>query len=98
MANMNVTYADMDTASKHLKTGQADIEQKLSELKSMVDNLVQGGYVTDSSSKAFDQSYQEFNTGVNKTIQGLDGMSQYLTQASNALRSTDEELAKGLSR
>lgn len=97
MANMNVTYADMETASKQLKNGQNDIESKLAELKGLVDNLVNGGYVTDSSSKAFEASYTEFNTGVRKTVEGLDGMSQYLTQAAEALRSTDEQLAKGLS-
>ncbi len=97
MPNMNVTYADMETASSQLKNGQSDIESKLAQLKGMIDNLVNEGYVTDSSSKAFDSSYTEFNDGIRKTVEGLDGMSQYLTQASNALRSTDEELAKGLS-
>jgi WXG100 family type VII secretion target len=96
MPNMKVTYADMDLASKHLKTGQLDIEQKLHELKNMVDDLVREGYVTDSSSVAFEQSYSEFNDGIRKVVLGLDGMSQYLTQASTALRSTDEELARGL--
>ena len=96
MANMNVTYADMETASKQLKNGQADIEAKLGELKGLIDSLVNEGYVTDSSSKAFDASYAEFNDGLRKTVEGLDGMSQYLTAASDALRSTDEELAKAL--
>lgn len=98
MANMNVTYADMDVASKQLKNGQNEIESKLQELQNLVRNLVQEGYITDSSSKAFDHSYEEFNQGCTKAVEGLDGMSQYLTQASNALRSTDEELAKGLGK
>jgi WXG100 family type VII secretion target len=98
MANMNVTYSDLEGASKQLKNGQADIESRLAELKGLIDNLVGSGYVTDRSSKAFDSSYTEFNDGVRKTVEGLDGMSQYLTLASNTLRDTDEQLAKGLGR
>lgn len=98
MANMNVTYADMEAASKQLKNGQADIESRLAELKGLVDNLVSSGYVTDASSKAFEASYTEFNDGIRKTVEGLDGMSQYLTSAADAIRSTDEQLAKGLGR
>jgi WXG100 family type VII secretion target len=96
MANMNVTYDDMETAARQLQSGQSQLEDKLKELKGLVDTLVNGGYVTDSSSKAFDASYVEFNRGVNDAVAGLEGMSQYLTAAANALRSTDEELAKAL--
>lgn len=98
MANINVTYADMQDAAKRLTAGQSDIESKLTELKNLVNNLVTGGYVTDTSSKAFDASYTEFNEGATKTISGIEGISQYLTAAADALQSTDEELAKALKR
>jgi WXG100 family type VII secretion target len=96
MANLNVTYADMQDASKRIQAGQADIESKLRELKNLVNSLVTGGYVTDTSSKAFDESYTEFNDGATKTISGLEGISEYLTAAAEALRSTDEELARAI--
>jgi len=96
MANINVTYSDMHEAAKGIAAGQGDIEVKLQQLKNLVDSLVTGGYVTDSSSKAFDSAYTEFNGGATKTISGLEGISQYLTAAADALMSTDEELAKAL--
>jgi WXG100 family type VII secretion target len=98
MANMNVTYEEMHSASAKLKAGRTEIEGQLSKLKSMVDSLVSGGYVTDKSSKAFQTSYEEFNTGVNKTIEGLDGMGEYLTQAAKALSDTDDQLATALKK
>ena len=98
MANLNVTYEEMHAAAAKLKSGRAEIEGQLSKLKSMVDGLVSGGYVTDKSSKAFQSSYEEFNTGVNKTIEGLDGMGEYLSQAAKALQDTDEQLASALGR
>ncbi|HEX5769633.1 MAG TPA: WXG100 family type VII secretion target [Nocardioidaceae bacterium] len=98
MANLNVTYDEMHDAANKLRAGRQEIEAQLSRLKSMVDGLVSGGYVTDKSSKAFQSSYEEFNTGVNKTIEGLDGMGEYLTQAAKALADTDEQLAAALNK
>lgn len=98
MANLNVTYGEMHDAASQLRAGKTEIEGQLSKLKAMVDGLVSGGYVTDKSSKAFQTSYEEFNTGVNKTIEGLEGMGQYLTQAAQALSDTDEQLASALNK
>ena len=95
-SNVNVTYQDMRDAASKLRTGQHDIQQKLTDLQKYVNQLVNGGYVTDRSSKQFDQSYSEFNTGANKTIEGIDGMAQFLEQAAHAFQQADEQLAKGL--
>ncbi|MET0448631.1 MAG: WXG100 family type VII secretion target [Aeromicrobium sp.] len=96
MANVNVTYEDMRGAANQLKGGQSEIEGTLEKLKSLVDGLVNGGYVTDKSSKAFNSSYEEFNTGAKQTIEGLTGMAEYLTKAADALEQTDEQLASAL--
>ena len=49
-----------------------------------------------ASSKAFETSYQEFNKGINETLQGLEGMSKYLTAAAQAFGDTDSQLANAL--
>ncbi|SDS66466.1 WXG100 family type VII secretion target [Actinoplanes derwentensis] len=96
MANVNVTYQEMRDASNKLNSGREEILTKLSELKNLVNNLVNGGYVTDSSSKQFDQSYTEFNEGATKVIGGLEGMGKYLTAAADTFQQADDELAKAL--
>jgi WXG100 family type VII secretion target len=95
-SDVNVTYGEMETAAKQLIAGHAEISSKLSALKTMVDGLVQGGYVTDRSSKAFEASYTEFNRGVTQTIEGLAGMSKYLSAAAQAFGDTDSQLANAL--
>jgi hypothetical protein len=50
-----------------------------------VDSLVAAGFQTDQASGAFHNSYTQFNTGVNQTLEGLVGMSQYLTKAQEAM-------------
>lgn len=98
MPNMNVTYQDMHDAASRLGQGEDDINSKLTQLKSLVDSLVSGGYVTDKSSVAFNNSYQEFNDGATKTISGLSGMAQYLNKAAQALEQTDSDLANSLKK
>jgi WXG100 family type VII secretion target len=94
--NVNVTYADMQSAANQLRAGENQIEGDLAKLKKLVDNLVASGYVTDTSSKQFESSYTEFNTGATKMIQGLNGMGQYLDAAAKAFHETDTQLAAAL--
>ena len=96
MANVNVTYQEMRDAATKLTNGKEEIIAKLSELKNMVNGLVNGGYVTDASSKQFDQSYTEFNDGASKMIEGLEGMGKYLTTAADTFQQADDELANAL--
>ena len=94
--NVNITYQDMRDAANQLRNGQQEITEKLNQLQKQVQNLVNGGYVTDRSSKEFDRSYQEFDTGAKKTIEGLEGMGKFLENAADAFQQADEQLAKGL--
>jgi WXG100 family type VII secretion target len=96
MPNVNVTYAEMQAAARQLQGGEQAIESDLTRLKRLVDSLVTGGYVTDTSSKHFETSYTQFHTGATKVIQGLTGMGQYLDAAVKAFHDTDTQLAASL--
>ncbi len=96
MANVNVTYGDMQSAAGQLKAGEQQINSDLARLKKLIDNLVASGYVTDSSSKQFQASYEQFNSGATKMIAGLNGMGQYLNSAAKAFQETDSQLASAL--
>jgi WXG100 family type VII secretion target len=96
VANLNVTYHEMDQAANRLTNGQHEIEGQLQSLQKLVESLVSGGYVTDSSSKAFETSYNEFNKGVGDVIQGLTGMSNYLKKAASTFSDADTQLASAL--
>lgn len=98
MANVNVTYEEMRAAGNQLQAGKNDIQSRLDQLKRQVDQLVGGGYVTDVSSKQFQQSYEEFTRGARQTIEGLDGMNTYLQRAADAFQQTDQQLSQQLHR
>lgn len=96
MANLNVTYEQMNSSATRLRAGQNDLEVKLNELRSLVNDLVSNGFTTTSASGAFNSSYEQFTTGAQRTVAGIEGMAQFLNKASEALRSTDEQLASSI--
>lgn len=96
MANVNVTYQEMKAAGDRLKAGREEIEGNLQQLQRLVADLVGGGYVTDSSSKAFQSSYDEFTKGATQTIEGLNGMADYLKAAADTFERADTELAAAI--
>ena len=96
MANINVTYHEMSDAAGQLTSGEHQISSDLDRLQALITNLVNGGFVTDQASKAFDDSYQKFTTGAKQMMQGLDGMAQYLNKAAQAMQDTDTSLANAI--
>lgn len=96
MANLNVSYEELTSATNRLTAGQDEITAKLNELKAFIDTLVSSGFVTDQASVAFAESYQQFTTGATQTVSALTSLGQYLTTASQVLSETDTQLAAGL--
>lgn len=98
MANLNVTYADMEQMASRLKAAEAQMTADLQNLQKLVNQLVQGGYVTDKSSVAFQASYSQFTKGATQMMQGLGGMGKFLTAAHQSLSQTDAQLAQSLGK
>jgi WXG100 family type VII secretion target len=96
MANLNVTYADMRDAAGRLRAGKDDMETKLSELGSLIDGLVAGGFQTDQASHHYQDTFHKFQTGTRQAIDALDGLAQFLDQAAEALSQTDSQLSSSI--
>ena len=96
MANLSVSYEDMRSAATRLTQGESDVNAKLKELQSFIQGLVSSGFVTDSASKSFESTYQQFTQGATQTMSALEGLSSYLTKAAQTLQDTDAQLAAGL--
>jgi WXG100 family type VII secretion target len=89
MSDVNLTYEEMESAARQLSSAHEEITSRLSQLKAMVDELVQSGFVTRVASKSFEEAYTEFNRGVVQTIEGLDVMSRFLTAAVHSYQEAD---------
>ncbi|QJU54263.1 WXG100 family type VII secretion target [Herbiconiux sp. KACC 21604] len=96
MANLNVTYEEMTEAAGRLDTGRDQMTTTLTDLRRLIDQLVADGFQTQMASGAFHETYQKFTTGTTQAIEGLQGLSQFLRSAAEAMQKTDEELAKAI--
>lgn len=96
MANVSVSYQEMQDQANKLNGGRVDIEAQLTALKTQIEGLVNGGFVTDAASGQFLGSYEDFNRGVSKALDGLDGMATYLNKAAETFADVDTQLANAL--
>ncbi len=93
MANMNVSYDQMRDAATRLTTGKDDIGAKFNEMSHTITQLVSSGYVTDSSSSAFHDTFEKYVQSSRIALDALDGLAGFLVQAADALQQTDTGLA-----
>ncbi|WP_368499005.1 WXG100 family type VII secretion target [Herbiconiux sp. A18JL235] len=96
MANLNVTYEEMTEAAGRLDTGRDQMTTTLTDLRRLIDQLVANGFQTQMASGAFDDTYEKFTNGTTQAVEGLQGLSQFLRSAAEAMQKTDEELAKAI--
>lgn len=96
MANLNVTYEDLRTASQRLRAGQDDLNIKLTELSGIIQDLTSNGFQAEASSAAYRDSYEKFTSGTRTAVDGLEGLAQFLVSAADQLQQTDEGLAAAI--
>ncbi|MDR0788993.1 MAG: WXG100 family type VII secretion target [Bifidobacteriaceae bacterium] len=97
MANINVSYEELQSTSAAINAGRDEIFSNLDKLKARMDNLITSGFVTDRSSVAIGEAYEQFTLGARNTIQGLDQVVAFLNKAEQTLREVDLQLASTLS-
>lgn len=96
MANINVSFTDLNSAADRLTSGRDEIYHQLTALQSQVATLVGSGFVTDKTSTAFQHAYDTFTKGARDTVSGLDGLGAFLRRTATTLADVDQQLAARL--
>ncbi|GAA3598939.1 hypothetical protein GCM10022198_23970 [Klugiella xanthotipulae] len=96
MPNLNVSYQELDSAATRLTTGRDDIVARLTALQQEIGALVSSGFVTDRASGAYRAAYDTFTSGARTTVEGLDGLAQFLRGTASSLEELDAQLAARL--
>lgn len=96
MSNVKVSYQELQQKATEFRNHQQTINDELERLKGKVHELTTGGFVTDSASGQFNESYEQLKGGLNKALEGLDGLAGYLEKAATTFQNVDSELAKAL--
>lgn len=93
MANVNVTYDELNNVAGQLDQGKETLAQTLAQLQATVDGLVSSGFVTDQASVAYDSQFGQYVTSTNQAIEALTGFATFLRTAAQTLAETDASLA-----
>lgn len=93
MANMHVSYADMETEARNLRTAKDDIHTQLNTLAQRISALVNSGFVTDAASVKFHENYQQFTTATTNAVSALEDIAANLDNTARVLQETDQQLA-----
>lgn len=91
---VHVDYEQLNSSASQLQSGREEIEAQLGRLKTMIDNLVTGGFKTELASGKFQQSYDQWNTGAKNVMQGLEGMTGFLKNAISQHQQLDSQLSQ----
>lgn len=98
MANLNITYAEMSDSATRMRNNKNDIDARLNECKSIVNNLTRSGFVTDQASGRFDEIHTEFANSADQVMSTLEQLSRWLDKAVQAMQDMDSQLANSLNQ
>ncbi len=93
MANISVSYGELEQSAAQLGSGRDEITQKLQFMQTQIGNLVASGFVTDQASGKFQAAYADYTTSANVVVSKLTEIQSFLTQTAVAMRDMDAQLA-----
>lgn len=96
MANLNVSYAEMEAEASALMSGRQQIESELTNLANRINNLVTSGFVTDAASGAFQAMFTDYKTSASNTISALDNIANTLKKMASTMQETDQAMAQSV--
>ena len=95
MSDINVDYDAVVRSANQLKNGRTQLNQKLEQLKSMIDNLVATQFKTTAASGKLGDAQSRFTQSAKRTMEALDGMGGYLESVKRQHEELDQNLAGG---
>jgi WXG100 family type VII secretion target len=98
MPNLNVTYAEMLDSATRMRNNKDDIDARLTECKSIVDQLTASGFRTDQASGKFDEVHTDFNNSASTVMETLTQLSIWLDKTVEAMQDMDTQLAASLNQ
>ena len=94
MANINVSYQELNSNADRLVAGRDEINATLAKLQSQIASLTAAGFQTDRSSGAYTEAYNRFTQGAQNTIGGLNDLAQFLRTTASTLGGAEEQIGR----
>ena len=93
MANISVSYSEIEQSAAQLGNGRDEIIQKLQFLQTYIGNLASSGFVTDQASGKFQAAFADYTASANAVVSKLSEIQIFLIQTATAMREMDAQLA-----
>jgi len=91
MPDFAVNSEETSQASAALLNDFSQLQDKLVEVRGMVQNLLAQGYRTPAAQQKFQPFFDEFAKGFDQVNQGLQGIGNYVRSVGEAFSSTDQD-------
>jgi len=88
---VHVKHDALQQQAQRLGQAKNDLEAKLTEIQSQIQELISSGFVTDKASVSFGEAHERWNTAAKATIAELENMGMYLGKASAAFADVDSQ-------
>lgn len=89
MADIHLDYESMRSQATSLRNQEEQIKSELLKLKGDIGNLVSSTFVTQRSSGAFQQRFEDFKLGADQTMSALSDLAGQLEQIVQNFSDTD---------
>ncbi|QIQ06462.1 WXG100 family type VII secretion target [Streptomyces liangshanensis] len=96
MPNFAVNSDETASASASLLNDFTSLQDKLTEVRGRVNQLLSQGYSTPAAQQKFQPFFEEFAKGFQQVNEGLQGISQYVKSVGEAFSQTDEQLGSNI--
>jgi uncharacterized protein YukE len=94
MPNISLDYAQIEATSGKLDTANETIVPMINQLRTDVNGLLDNGLVFQESSPAMRESYEQFNTSLQKAVDGIKSFAQMFRDIRNSMSQNDSDMAK----
>jgi uncharacterized protein YukE len=98
VANVTLSYAEMEQVKAVFVRDAQQMETALQNLMKLTNQLTSGPFKTDKASPAFMQAYTNINKGGEQIMQGIQGLGKFLDAAVQGAQQLDDQLAKALGK
>ncbi|BCY07221.1 WXG100 family type VII secretion target [Actinoplanes sp. L3-i22] len=96
MPDFAVNTEETSQTSAALLNDFSQLQDKLTEVRGKVQNLLSQGYRTPAAQQKFQPFFDEFAKGFDQVNQGLQGIGNYVRSVGEAFESTDSDLGSRL--
>lgn len=96
MPDYRINSDETASTSQALLNDFAQLQDKLTEVRGKIQNLLANGYSTPQAQQKFSPFVDEFAKGFDQVNQGLQGIGQYVRSVGEAFTQTDDQLGSNL--